>query len=95
MKLQLLRCDCAGDSEVLDKSTGESLGQRQDSGHAMNGDTDDRHAAEEQLLSARQLREKLGGTAVATQLVQHLCCPITMVRSSPLLHEIKYPVCHL
>lgn len=71
------------------------LGQRQNTGHAINGYTDDRHAAQEQLLSARQLREKLGGTAVATQLVQHLCCPITMVRSSLLLHKVKCAVCHL
>ena len=89
LKVLSIACHGAGASQLPDESTDTSSGQRQSSEHTMNGRTDGGDAAQEHLLSAQQLREKLGGTAVATQLVQHLCGPITMVRSSLLLPDIR------
>ena len=66
------------------KSSRAASEARHSRGHAAGGQLCGSQPGPAELGSAKQLRAKLGGTLVASELVQRLCCPITEARPCPI-----------
>ena len=72
--------DVAGASQLANGSSQAASVAPQSNRHGPDGQLVSRQAELGQLGTAEQLRAKLGNSLLASELVEHLCCPITEVR---------------